>query len=73
MQVENHFLLESLAACHNAEPKLVMYFTVNTAFVNCLDNLTNSLKSLLLLNLTTQEQTLPNSLQSFDLDPKILK
>ena len=28
---ENNFLLESLAACHNANSKLVMYFTVNTA------------------------------------------
>ena len=34
MEVENHFLLESLAACHDAESKLVMYITVNTAFVN---------------------------------------
>ena len=34
IEVENNFLLESLAACHDANLKLVMYFTVNTAFVN---------------------------------------
>ena len=39
-----NFPLESLVACHNAETKLVMYFTVNTAFVNYLNNLTNSFK-----------------------------
>ena len=31
MEAENHFLLESLAACHDANSKLVMYFMVNTA------------------------------------------
>ena len=40
IEVENNFLLESLAACHDAESKLVMYFMVYTAFVNYLDNLT---------------------------------
>ena len=32
IKAENNFLLESLAACHDAESKLVMYFMVNTAF-----------------------------------------
>ena len=32
IEVDNHFLLESLAACENANSKLTMYFTVNTAF-----------------------------------------
>ena len=32
IELENNFLLESLATCHDAESKLVMYFTVNTAF-----------------------------------------
>ena len=35
--VENNFLLESLAACHDANSKLFMYGMVNTAFVNHLD------------------------------------
>ena len=60
--MENYFLLESLAACHDTESKLVMYFMVNTAFVNYLDNLTESLKFPILLNRTTHEQTFPISL-----------
>ena len=50
IEVEDNFLMESLAAYHNVESKLVMYFTVNTAFVNYLDNLTESLKFPILLN-----------------------
>ena len=45
IEVENNFLLESLAACHNANSKLAMYFMMNTAFINHLDkicNLTNT-------------------------------
>ena len=48
IEVENNFLLESLAACHDANSKLVMCFTVSTAFVNYLDSiddLTDSLKA----------------------------
>ena len=37
IEVENNFLLESLAACINVNSKLVMYFMVNTTFVNYLD------------------------------------
>ena len=46
IEVENNFLLESLAACHDANSKLVIY--LNTTFVNYLDsfdNLTDSLKT----------------------------
>ena len=32
-ETENNFLLESLAACQDSNSKLVMYFTVNTAFL----------------------------------------
>ena len=73
IEIENHFLLESLAACHDTKSKLVMYFMMSTAFINYLDNLTNSLKFLLLLNWTTHEQTLPISSQSFDFNPDLLK
>ena len=52
-EAENNFLLESLAACNDAESKLVKYFTVNTAFVKYLDNQTESLKFPILLNRTT--------------------
>ena len=62
IEAENDFLLESLAACHDVDSKLVMYSMVNTAFINhldSLDNLTDYLKSQILLNRTTYKQTLP--------------
>ena len=62
IKVENNFLLESLAAYHDAESKLVMHFTLNTAFDNYSDNLNESLKFSILLNWNTHKQTLPNSL-----------
>ena len=60
IKAENNFLLESLAACHDADTNLVMYFTVNTAFVNYIDqfNLTEKLTFLILTNKTTSEHTL---------------
>ena len=73
IEVENHFLLESLVACHDTKSKLVMYFTVNTAFINYLNCLTYSLKFPFLLNRITHEQTLPISLQSFKFNPNLLK
>ena len=73
IEVENHFLLESLAVCQDTKSKLVMYFMVNTAFINYFDNLIDSLKFPILLNQTTHKQTLPISLQSFDFDPDLLK
>ena len=54
--MENNFLLESLAACHDSNSKMIMYFMVNTAFVNYLDqmdNLTESLDVLILMEKTT--------------------
>ena len=46
MEMENNFLLESLAACHDSNSKLVMYFMVNTAFVNYLDQIDNLTETL---------------------------
>ena len=37
IEVENKFLLESLAACHDSNTKLMMYFTINSAFTNYLN------------------------------------
>ena len=79
---ENNFLLESLAACHDSNSKLIMCFTVNTAFVNYIDqidNLTDSLDVPILMDKITFEQVLPISLNAskFDSDlltaPKTLK
>ena len=46
IEVDNHFLLESLAAREIANSKLTMYFTVNTAFIYCLDKFPNLTESL---------------------------
>ena len=47
IEAKNNFLLESLAACHNANTNLVMYFMVNTAFTNYINqfNLMEDLNS----------------------------
>ena len=73
IEMETHFLLESLAECQNTKSKLIMYFMVKTAFINYCDNLTDSLKFLVWLNWTTYEQTLLICLQSFDFDPDLFK
>ena len=82
IEVENNFLLESIAACHDSNSKLIMYLTVNTSFVTYLDgpdNLTDSLKFPILMNRTTYEQTLPifMNLSKFDSElltaPRMLK
>ena len=69
--MENHFLLESLAAGQDTNSKLTMYFTVNTAFVNYLDkftNLTESFEFLIIRNKTTFELILPISLNMSKFD-----
>ena len=58
IETENHFLLESLAACHGIHSKFIMNFIVNIAFINYLDqfpNLTESLEFLIIKNKTTFE------------------
>ena len=73
INMENHFLLESLEACQERNFKLMMYFMVNVTFINYFDNLTNSLKFQILLNQTTYEHTLLISLQLFYFDPDLPK
>ena len=60
IEAENNFLLESLATCHDTNTNLVIYFMVNTAFTNYIDqfNLTEDLKCPILTNKTTSEYTL---------------
>ena len=67
IKAENNFLLESLAACHDAN--LIMYFTVNTAFVYYLDqfNLTETLTYPTLTNKTTSNTLWQHSLMTQDL------
>ena len=75
IEEESHFLLKSLAARENANSKVTMYFTVNTAFVNYLDkfpNLTESLEFPVIKNKTTLEQTLPISLNISKFDQTLV-
>ena len=75
IEVDNHFLLESLAACQGINSKLIMFFTVNTAVINYLDkfhNLTESLEFLIIKNKTTFKQTLPISLNVSKFDYTLL-
>ena len=72
---DNHFLLESLAACQDVNSKLVMYFTVNTAFINYLDQFSNPTESIefpITRNKTTFEQTLPICLNVSKFDSHLL-
>ena len=72
IEVENHFLLESLAACQDTNSKLLMYFTVNTAFVNYLDqfpNLTESLEFPIIRNKTTFDKSYPHPEMFLTLTP----
>ena len=75
IKADNHYLLESLAACDNVNSKLIVYFTINTAFANYLDtflNLTESLEFPIIKNRTTFEQILPVSLNISKFDTTLL-
>ena len=75
IKADNHYLLESLATCNNANSKLIIYFTINTTFVNYLDmfpNLTESLELPIIKNRTTFEQILPVSLNNSKFDNMLL-
>ena len=71
--MENNFLLESLPTCHDANTDLVMYFTVNTAFINYIDqfNLTEVLNFPILTNKMTSEYTLPIFLNNSGFDESL--
>ena len=60
IEAENNFLLESLTVCHNTNTKLIMYFTVNNAFTDYLNefNLTEEVEVPIFTNKTTSEITL---------------
>ena len=74
IEVENNYLLESLAACHDSRTKLVMYFTVNLAFTNYLNdfNLTEEISIPTISNKSTSEVTLPVFLNKSKFDEPLL-
>ena len=69
IEAESNFLLKSLAACgKNEKPDLEMYFTVYLAFVDYLDQLKQTVDTLVIRNWTNQEQILPIALESFEIN-----
>ena len=75
IEADNHYLLESLAACDNKNSKLTMYFMIKTAFANYLDmfpNFTESLQVPLIKNRTTCKQILPINLNISGFDKTLL-
>ena len=67
-------MLESLAACHNGSTKLVMYFMVNLAFTNYLEdfNLTEEINIPIITKESTSEITLPVFLNKSKFDESLL-
>ena len=74
IEAESNFLLESLAACEgpNAKTDLEMHFTVNLAFMNYFYDVLEDLGKQISLNWTTQEQILPISLETFEINPNLI-
>ena len=73
IEAESNFPLESLAACRKHEkPDQEMYFTVNLVFVDYLEELNESTKKPIKRNWTSFKQPLPVSLESFQLNSKLM-
>ena len=74
IEAENNFLLESLASCEGPETKtdLEMHFTINLAFVNYFNDMIEELGIPISQNWTTQEQILPLSLETFEINPNLI-
>ena len=72
LEADNHYLLESLAACNNKAHNLVMYFTINMAFTNYLNMLPYLSTPSLIRDRTTYDQLLPINL-TFPISDSSLK
>ena len=74
LEAESNFLLESLAVCEKSVTKtdLEMYFSVNVAFVNYFDKAIEDLCIPIFRNWTTQEQVLPISIETFEINANLL-
>ena len=72
---ESNFLLESLAACgehENEKPDLEMYFTVNLAFTNYLDQLDETIDVPIERNWMHQMHVLTISIEAFHMGQSLL-
>ena len=73
IEAESNFLLESLATSDEHEkPDLEMYFTVNLAFMDYLAQLIVTLNTPISRNWMSVKQPIPISLDSFQINPKIM-
>ena len=74
IEAENNYSLKSLAACHDSNSKLIMYFTVNNAFTNYLNefNLTEELEIPVFTSKSTSEINLPVFLNKTKFDESLL-
>ena len=73
IEAESNFLLQLLATCReHKKTNLEMYFTVNLVFVDYLEELNESIKTPINRNWTCFIQPLPVSLESFQLNSKLL-
>ena len=74
IEAGNNCVLESLATCHDTITKLIMYFTINSAFINDLNefNLMEKLEVPILTNRSTSEITLPVFLKKSTFDNMLL-
>ena len=73
IEAESNFLLESLATCdEHDKPDLEMYFMVNLAFVDYLVQLNVTLNTSINRNWTSVKQPIPNLLDSFQVNPKLM-
>ena len=74
IEAESKFLLESLAASEGSETKtdLEMHFTINLAFANYFDDMIENLGIPVSQNWMTQEQILPLSLETFEINPNLI-
>ena len=72
IEADNHYLLESLAACDNKDYDLAMYFTFNMTFTNYLGMPPHFTIPSLIRDRTTYEQPLPVNLTfpAFDISLK---
>ena len=74
IEAEDNFLLESLAACGvNNIQKLEMFFTVNLAFLDHLEDLTEVLDTPIDRNWMHDKQILPISLESYEINSSLLQ
>ena len=70
--MEDNFLLESLAACgEKNDQKLKMFFTVNLAFLDHLEELTEVIETPIDRNWMHEKQLLPISLESFEINSSL--